>query len=82
MSLTVKLTVAVDEESLDSLHRPLGTRIATNDNKIMELDSLKRGRYWIQPGTLEPFYLGHPLPASWFPAIILPPVVDLSKESQ
>ncbi|MGZ4659839.1 MAG: hypothetical protein ACXVYB_01010 [Arthrobacter sp.] len=78
MTLTIKLTVALRAEDLAEL--PVGSRIATNTSRIMELDEIEPGRkdsgskYWIQSGTLEPFQQP---PASWFPAFILPPVVSL-----
>jgi hypothetical protein len=79
VTLNIKLTVALRAEDLAGV--PAGTRIATNDNKILELDMIETPtmrpdagqRYWIVPGTLEPFYQP---PSSWFPAFILPPVVD------
>jgi hypothetical protein len=52
---------------------PVGTRIATNHNKILELDEVVGGRSWIEGGTLSPFY--EPL-VHWLPAYVLPPVVD------
>ena len=52
---------------------PTGTRIATNHNKILELDEGWGRQYWIEPLTLSPFY--EPL-VEWLPAYILPPVVD------
>jgi hypothetical protein len=80
VTLNIKLTVALRAEDLAGV--PAGTRIATNDNKILELDMVETPtmrpdagqRYWIVPGTLEPFY--EP-PARWFPAFILPPAIDL-----
>jgi hypothetical protein len=52
---------------------PVGTRIATNHNKVLILDFAFGREYWIEEGTLSPFY--DPL-VSWLPAIILPPVVE------
>lgn len=52
---------------------PKGTRIATNHNKIMERDEAWGREFWIEPGTLSPYF--EPL-VHWLPAIILPPVVD------
>lgn len=52
---------------------PLGTRIATNHNKILELDEAWGRRYWIQTGELGPYF--EPL-VDWLPCYILPPVVD------
>lgn len=56
---------------------PIGTRIATNDSKLLELYvGPKPGvnsSSWIIPGTLEPFYQAL---VSWLPAVVLPPVVD------
>lgn len=56
---------------------PVGTRIATNHNKILILDFAFGREYWIEEGTLSPFY--DPL-VSWLPAIILPPVVTEGPE--
>ena len=74
-------TVIVAETISDLDGLPVGTRIATNHNKIFELDQIetvtKRSdagqRYWIETGTLQPFY--QPL-THWLPAYILPAVVD------
>jgi hypothetical protein len=52
---------------------PVGTRIATNHNKVLERDDAWGRQYWIEPMTLSPFY--EPL-VEWLPAFILPPVVD------
>lgn len=49
---------------------PLGTRLATNTNKIMVLEEREDGvRYWIEPGTLEPFVRAR---FEWLPAYVLP----------
>jgi hypothetical protein len=52
---------------------PVGTRIATNHNKIMEREEAWGREYWIEPMTLSPYF--EPL-VHWLPAFILPPVVD------
>jgi hypothetical protein len=52
---------------------PVGTRIATNHNKIMEREDAWGRQYWIEPGTLSPYF--EPL-VHWLPAFILPPVQD------
>ena len=73
-----RIQVATHVEDLDPRRLPLGTRIATNHNKIFELDMIetitKRTdagvRYWIEPMSLQPF----PEPMKhWLPAFILPP---------
>lgn len=71
----VRIQVATHVEDLAGL--PVGSRIATNTNKIFELDMIETvtGRadagetYWIEPGTLRPY--SKP-PAGWLPAFILP----------
>jgi hypothetical protein len=72
-----RIHVATHVEDLDPRSWPLGTRIATNHNKIFELDMIetitKRTdagvRYWIEPMTLQPFPQAM---AHWLPAYILP----------
>jgi hypothetical protein len=74
-----RIQIATHVEDLDPTKLPLGTRIATNHNKIYELDVIETPtgrkdageRYWIEPGTLQPFHVGL---AHWLPAVILPPV--------
>lgn len=64
---------------------PVGTRIATNQGKIFELDQIETvtgrpdagQRYWIEPGTLQPFHVAM---EHWLPAYILPPVKDREVE--
>ena len=106
---SVEVQVALTIGDLAGL--PVGTRIVTNHNKVLELDMIEAadypepapaatgfgpmdsdnrkewrkdkakweadrqrgGRYWIEGGTLEPFY--QPL-VHWLPAFVLPPVVD------
>lgn len=58
---------------------PLGTRIATNHNKIMERENAFDRDYWIEPNTLSPFF--EPL-VSWLPAYVLPPAVVETAETQ
>jgi hypothetical protein len=57
---------------------PVGTRIATNHNKILFRDEAWGKQHWIEEGTLSPFFdaLVH-----WLPAFILPPVVDHSLDA-
>lgn len=73
---TVQLYVATEPSDLKVL--PPGTTILTKHRKVFELDVVETptgrkdagARYWIEPGTLQPFPaegLGH-----WFPALILP----------
>jgi hypothetical protein len=74
----IKLPAALDPKELDpndpDAILSTGTRIATNDNKLLVLDEDGRGgRYWIVPGTLEPY---REAPEEWIPAIILPPAID------
>ena len=71
----VRIQVATHVEDLEGL--PVGTRIATNHNKILELDMIETvtkradagGTYWIEPMTLMPFPVAQ---AHWLPAYILP----------
>jgi hypothetical protein len=63
----VRIQVATHVEDLAGL--PVGTRIATNFNKILELDEAWSRQYWIERGTLEPLYQPQP---GWLPAYILP----------
>jgi hypothetical protein len=69
MNRTVIVAWTID----DLAGLPVGTRIATNTNKIMVLDEIPRGRYWIEPGTLEAYYQAM---AAWLPAYILPSVME------
>lgn len=69
-------TMQVAEGPQDLIELPPGTAILTHHRKVFELDLIEAGRkdsgtkYWIQPGTLQPF----PLEGldHWFPAWILP----------
>lgn len=79
----VRIQTATHVEDLDVDALPVGTRIATNTNKILELDEIASegradtgSRYWIEPGTLTPY--SRPL-AGWLPAFILP-TPELSSE--
>jgi hypothetical protein len=74
---TIELEMAWTIGELSGL--PVGTRIATNHNKILTLDEIKIGRYWIEDNTLQPFY--QPL-VHWLPCIILPPVVDHKADAE
>lgn len=73
----VRLQVATHVQDLDPATLPVGTRIATNHGKIFELDQIETvtlrpdvgTRYWIEPGTLQPFHVGL---RHWLPAYILP----------
>lgn len=47
-----------------------GTRLATDNGQLFELEDTPNGLAWLEPGELEPFY--HPL-REWLPAYILPP---------
>jgi hypothetical protein len=51
---------------------PLGTRIATNHNRLLICDKFAGGLHWYEQGEL---ILYQPL-VHWLPAFILPPVVD------
>jgi len=51
---------------------PVGTRIATNHNKLLILDKYIEQLYWFEEGELTPY---QPL-VRWLPAFILPPVQD------
>jgi hypothetical protein len=79
----VRIQVATLVEDLDVGSLPVGTRFATNHNKILELDEITdKGRkdtgkrFWIEPMTLQP------LPVAmdhWLPAFILPAPVGSSE---
>lgn len=74
-----RIQVATHVEDLDKDKLPVGTRIATNHNKILELDVITGDRkdagtrYWIEPMTLQPMpdAMKH-----WLPAFILPDPVE------
>jgi len=74
----VRVQIATHIQDLDPRVLPVGTRIATNDSKIYELDQVEAvslrpdagSRYWIEPGALQPY---HSAPQRWLPAVILPP---------
>lgn len=77
-----RIQVATHVKDLDTKDWPIGTRIATNHNKVFELDMIDKEakrpdagvRYWIEPMTLQPFPQAM---AHWLPAYILPaPVKD------
>lgn len=74
--LQIKLQVITAPGDLDGL--PLGTRIATNNNKILFRDEAWGRKHWIEEGTLSPFF--EPL-VQWLPVIVLPPPVDLLSEA-
>jgi len=65
---TESLRVAETAKDLEGL--PVGTRILTALDKVLQLDRLESGAtYWIEDGTLRPF----PQPRDvWLPAYILP----------
>lgn len=73
-----RMQVATHVKDLDVRNWPIGTRIATNHNKIFELDMIETvtkrkdagERYWIEPMTLQPFHVAM---EHWLPAVILPP---------
>jgi hypothetical protein len=69
MTREVSLQLAETVDELAGL--PLGTRIATNTNKVLILDEAWGRSHWIEEGSLEPFFQPR---AVWLPAIILPPV--------
>lgn len=73
--LHIKLQVVTAIADLNGL--PLGTRIATNHNKILFLDEAWGRQHWIEEGTLSPLF--EPL-VHWLPAFILPPPVDYLRE--
>lgn len=67
-----KVQVRVARTRGDLSKCAVGSRIVTNTNRLMERDQLDGPggrRYWIEPGTLEPFYQA---PEEWLPAYILP----------
>lgn len=72
-----RIQVATHLEDLDKDTLPLGTRIFTNHGKIFELDQVETvaqrsdagERYWIEPGTLQPFHIAL---RHWLPAYIMP----------
>lgn len=57
---------------------PVGTRIATSHNKILERDEAWGREYWIEPGTLSPYF--EPL-VHWLPCVVLPRLEDRPKVS-
>jgi len=71
-------TVQVAEGPKDLLGLPPGSAILTNHRKVFELDQIDPdsgrsdagAKYWIEPGTLQPF----PLEGldHWFPVLVLP----------
>lgn len=73
----VRIQVATHTQDLEPEKLPVGTRIATNHGRIFELDQIEivtnrtdaGERYWIEPGTLQPF---HTALQHWLPAYILP----------
>jgi hypothetical protein len=67
------IEIRVVTKRMELVGVPLGTRIATNTNHIFTLEEAWGREYWIEEGTLKPFY--SPL-AEWLPAYILPPVVE------
>lgn len=70
--MSERITVTVARTIGDLAGLPVGTRIATNDNRILERDEAWGKEYWIEPGTLGPFF--EPL-VHWLPCVILPPAV-------
>ena len=71
---TEVVQVAETPEDLTAL--PTGSLILTATHRLFQMDVIEAGRsdsgkrYWIEPGTLQPFPpqgLEH-----WFPALILP----------
>ncbi len=67
---TVELRVARTIGELSGL--PLGTRIATNHNKLLVLDVFAGAPFWFEEGELTPYL---PL-VRWLPAYVLPTAVD------
>lgn len=74
--------IQIAEESADLMELPVGTKILTNQHRVLQLDLIETPtnredagtRYWIEPGTLQPFPpdgLDH-----WYPALILPSQKD------
>ena len=56
---------------------PVGTRIATNDNKLLTLeDSFLHQRHWFEEGELTHYSPIH----EWLPVIVLPPKVNHGEE--
>jgi hypothetical protein len=51
---------------------PIGTRIATNHNKLLICDEFAGGRFWYEEGELTNY---SPM-VHWLPAYILPAAVD------
>ena len=75
---TEEIQIAEGPEDLEEM--PAGSQILTSTHEIFQLDVIEAGRtdsgkkYWIEPGTLQPFPPGgldH-----WFPALILPSKKD------
>jgi hypothetical protein len=70
-----RIQVATHIEDLDLHSLPVGTRIVTAHGKVFELDEVEGDRhdagtrYWIEPGTLQPF---HVVLKHWLPAHLLP----------
>lgn len=66
----------IAETSDDLAGLPVGSWILTKQRRAYELEQIEPGRhdsgdkYWIEPGTLQPFPVGGL--EHWFPAIILP----------
>ena len=65
-----KRTVHVAESTSDLTGLEEGTRLATDNGQIFELEQTPSGLAWLEPGAVEPFY--YPL-REWMPAYILPP---------
>jgi hypothetical protein len=51
---------------------PLGTRIATNHNKLLILDTFAGAEWWFEEAGLQPYSAL----VEWLPVIVLPPVAD------
>lgn len=60
----------------DLAGRELGTRIATNHNKLLVLDVGYGSEYWFEDGELTPYSPIH----EWLPVVVLPPVVREENE--
>jgi hypothetical protein len=56
---------------------PMGTRIATNHNKLLIHGEFAGSHYWYEEGEL----VNYSALVDWLPAIVLPPVMDYKEDS-
>lgn len=77
--MTPALTIPVLRTLADFKELPVGTRIATNTNKLLVLEEspglrgYKARFYWYEEGELLPYTPSR----TWLPAFVLPPVVTV-----